>query len=76
MASRVGAGKLRHVSVAHLWLQDLVQKKEVEVRKISGERNPADILTKPKYLKEMIPLLKKVGVFKVYFNKDQLDADG
>ena len=30
----------------HLWVQDLIAKGEVGVRKIGGIGNPADILTK------------------------------
>ena len=44
---RKGIGKLRHVDVADLWLQTAVRNKKVEVRKIDGKVNDADLMTKP-----------------------------
>ncbi|CAE8660968.1 unnamed protein product [Polarella glacialis] len=46
IASRTGLGRLRHVQVQHLWLQDLVQTRDVKLLKIASTNNPADILTK------------------------------
>jgi hypothetical protein len=46
VASRRGMGKIRHIEVNQLWLQDKVSKKEVKVVKIKGDENPADHLTK------------------------------
>ena len=34
----------------------------VVIKKIAGTENPADVLTKPKSLREIQPLVKKVGV--------------
>ena len=62
IASRVGLGKVRHMEVKFLWLQEAVKAKRVEVRKIAGNRNPSDVLTKPKSLRENEELLKRVGV--------------
>jgi hypothetical protein len=62
VAGRVGAGKLRHVEVAHLWIQSQVQERKIRVKKIKGVENPADILTKPKFVKEMREHLSKLGV--------------
>jgi len=62
VAGRVGAGKLRHVEVAHLWIQSQVQERKIRVKKIKGIENPADILTKPKFVKEMREHLGKLGV--------------
>jgi len=62
VAGRVGAGKLRHVEVTYLWIQSQVQSKRLKVRKVKGEDNPADILTKPKYIKEMRIHLEKLGM--------------
>jgi len=62
VACRVGAGKLRHVEVAHLWIQSQVQKKKLKIKKIKGTENPADILTKPKFVKEMRVHLAKLGI--------------
>ena len=46
IASRTGLGKIRHLEVSQLWLQDKVSNREIEVMKVKGETNIADILTK------------------------------
>ena len=46
MASRKGLGKVRHVEVNQLWVQDKVGSGEVELRKVDGCNNIADALTK------------------------------
>ncbi len=47
MASRVGLGRVRHMEVKLLRLQEAVRKKRLEVGKVRGDLNPADWLTKP-----------------------------
>ena len=44
--SRRGFGKMRHVEIRDLWLQKEVREGRVEVSKIPGEENPADLMTK------------------------------
>ena len=44
--NRKGVGKLRHIDVGKLWVQDLREEGTLEVRKVEGESNPADQLTK------------------------------
>ena len=46
IVNRQGAGKLRHVKVQYLWMQDLVKNREVQVSKVSGERNTAEMMKK------------------------------
>ena len=46
IADRKGSGKLRHINIRMLWIQEKERKEEVETRKISGEANPADLMTK------------------------------
>ncbi len=46
IASRRGCGKVRHLEVRELWLQDRVAKGELKVKKVKGEDDIADILTK------------------------------
>ena len=62
MASRKGVGKVRHVHVRELWLQDAVRQQRLCLRKVPGVSNPADVLTKPKTLEDMCRLLDVVGV--------------
>ena len=37
---------MRHLQVKDLWLQDLVRRGRVPLRKVRGTENPADALTK------------------------------
>ena len=46
IVNRQGLGKLRHVKVQYLWLQEKVRDKTLEVVKIHGPDNPADLMTK------------------------------
>ena len=46
IASREGIGRIRHVDVAILWLQQKELKKQLEVLKVAGTENPSDLLTK------------------------------
>ena len=43
---RRGLGRIRHLAVADLWLQDKVRNNELSVHKVAGKDNPADALTK------------------------------
>ena len=43
---RSGFGKLRHLNVRYLWLQDQVREGMVSLTKVKGTENPADIMTK------------------------------
>ena len=46
IASRSGLGKLRHLETHTLWVQEKVRTGAIEVRKVWGEVNPADLFTK------------------------------
>ena len=46
MVQREGLGKVRHLAVADLWIQNKRSSKEIDYVKIDGKLNPADILTK------------------------------
>ena len=48
MASGIGLGRVRHLEVNCLWTQGAVKLRRLEVVKVRGEANPADIMTKPK----------------------------
>ena len=43
---RRGLGKIRHLAVAHLWIQDKLKSHEFGLEKVLGALNPADLLTK------------------------------
>ena len=46
ISSRRGLGKVRHIELNELWLQDQVARGGIVVRKIRGEDNFSDSLTK------------------------------
>ena len=46
ISSRRGLGKVRHIELNELWLQDQVARGRIAVRKIRGEDNFSDSLTK------------------------------
>ena len=46
ICQRTGLGKIRHIIVAMLWLQDLVRIGKIQMSKTPGKENPADLLTK------------------------------
>ena len=46
ICQRTGLGKIRHIDVALLWLQDMVRRGKISMRKIPGDSNPADLMTK------------------------------
>ena len=44
--SKRGLGRMRHLELRDLWLQREVGEGKVVIRKVAGERNPADAMTK------------------------------
>ena len=61
ITSRLGLGKVRHLEVRYLWVQEAHRKKRFEIQKVAGVKNPADILTKPLSATEMTDKLALVG---------------
>ena len=46
IASRRGLGKVRHIEVCQLWLQERVRRGDIKVTKVGTHENVADALTK------------------------------
>ena len=46
ICGRQGLGKLRHIDTRSLWLQQKLRAGALEIRKVRGEVNPADLFTK------------------------------
>jgi len=46
IAHREGIGRIRHLDVAMLWIQQKQWKKRITVNKVNGKDNPADMFTK------------------------------
>ena len=47
ISQRLGLGKVRHLSVADLWLQQKVRDGDLAIEKVDGRHNPSDMMTKP-----------------------------
>ena len=61
-ACRRGVGKMRHMQVRWLWLQEEVRRGRVKVYKIKGTENPADLLTKYLSVKEVEERLRGMSL--------------
>ena len=59
---RAGLGKLRHLNVRYLWLQDHVKREAIGLQKIAGAENPADLVTKYFNADTMRKHLGRLGV--------------
>ena len=46
ICGRQGLGKLRHIDTHYLWVQQRVRDRSIELLKVRGEENPADLFTK------------------------------
>ena len=68
-----GLGKMRHLDVKLLWLQECVQKGRLLVRKVSGVTNVADALTKYQDAQSLIALCKPHGIMA---GPDERDSSG
>ena len=60
VSTRQGLGKLRHLDTHTLWLQQAVRTKRVELRKVPGECNPADLFTKHLATRERLSEVMKL----------------
>ena len=63
VTGRRGLGRLRHVELKWLWVQEAVKTGRIKVKKVLGVENVADHLTKPKTRAEVEGLLARVGGF-------------
>ena len=69
--SRRGLGKMKHIEIRDLWLQEEVLKGLVEVMKVRGTENPADLMTK--YL-NMTDIKERLAYLNLLlFESDQKD---
>ena len=61
MASRRALGKVRHMELRYLWVQEVAEEKRLEVRRVDGEQNIADHLTKGKHKEDMKVKIASAG---------------
>ena len=60
ICARQGLGKLRHIATHTLWVQEKVRSRAIDLRKVRGEVNPADVFTKHLGSQERIESLMKL----------------
>ena len=72
ICSRQGLGKLRHLDTHTLWVQQAVRSKRLVLKKVHGEENPADLLTKHSLSKER--LLKLTALFGCHFRDGRAES--
>ena len=60
ICQRQGLGKVRHLDTQTLWIQQAVRAGKVDLRKIDGDKNPADLLTKHSITEARLEMLVKV----------------
>ena len=58
---RQGVGRVRHISCGLLWLQDLVQQGDLDVKPVNTWRNTADLSTKVQAKRRIQVLLNLMG---------------
>ena len=61
VVNRRGNGKLRHVRVGMLWVQEKVEEEVFKVHKVRGDRNVADLMTKYVPRKKIDELMQSMG---------------
>ena len=59
--NRTGLGRLKHLQVEHLWIQEAVRKRCVEMVRVKGTENPADLMTKVLGRQRIDDLLSRLG---------------
>ncbi len=73
--SRRGLGKMRHLQIRDLWLQEEVEHGRLEVHKVRGEENRADLMTKILSLKEVVARPSWINL-RAEINGEELEAEG
>ena len=57
ICSRQGLGKLRHIDTHTLWIQQAIRTGRINLKKVLGSENPADLLTKHNLTREKLEQL-------------------
>ena len=60
--NRRGFGKMRHLEIRDLWLQKEIREGKVEVHKVLGTENPADLMTKISTVREIEDRLRGMSI--------------
>ena len=75
IVTRSGLGKVRHIRVQYLWLQERVAQNDLMVRKVAVEAKPADLLTKG-LAQELLNRHVKICGIEVRATKEKVDKEG
>ena len=59
---RRGLGKIRHLHVADLWVQDRLRRGDFQLTKVLGSDHPADLLTKHDSRDIMLRHMETIGI--------------
>ena len=62
ISKRRGAGKMRHINVGMLWIQEKAIEGELQYNKVKGEQNPADLMTKSPNPSKIRTHLQKMSI--------------
>ena len=67
--SRQGFGKMKHIEIRNMWLQKEVRDGKVEVSKVPGDQNPADLMTKVLNTKDIQIRLTKMSLVATWIKR-------
>ena len=62
IARRRGMGRIRHIDVTDLWVQEKFNNKQAFLHKVLGTENPADLLTKYTDRSTLMKALSAMGL--------------
>ena len=71
-----GLGKMRHLEVKLLWLQEAVQSGRLVVGRVKGTANVADALTKYHHVATLVELCSPHGVSRAALDGGDRRAEG
>ena len=60
---RRGAGRMKHLDIRHMWLQDECAEGRFVPKKVPRSENPSDMLTKTPSADELSKFAQKIGLF-------------
>ena len=63
---------MRHIEIRDLWLQKEIREGKVEVHKVLGTENPADLMTKILTVKEIEERLRRMSIVMRITNRVQM----
>ena len=61
IVARQGLGKLRHIGVQYLWIQERVKTGAFALGKVNGAENPADLMTKHLAARDLEKHMAEIG---------------